>query len=623
MCSSRFPVFALVHVLTVLSLPAAVVTTVDNNSGDGDGVFSLLEALTNVQENETISFNIPGEGPHYIQTPESGYPLIESAGVVIDGYSQPGSVPNTAGPDQPRNTRLKIVLDSRTDEPNTRRTVLDFPGFGLSESCVIGLQDAAGVSIRGLSFIGVAGAGNDDDAHVYCIALAGESSGAKIQGCWFGLDPARENWKPGADGIVPGVFGSRSAVASFKWEGRSSEGLIFGVDGDGTGDSAEGNVAVAQRLAVHLETPNAVLAGNWINFFPDGSLLNPEKQALELEDGTMEIAENGDGTNMRIGTNGDGTSDLEEGNRFGPFIYDACVEFWRVSPGVVFAGNTVGFSLDRMPIFSSPDSHLTTMRSGSSIRIGTDGNGRSDALEANYIYGIGRSLIRMNGQVAVGFRGNVLTGNTGEVPLDGGAGVTPEIHFSEALEDSFSPMVMLDGATSQTVLIGNVPLQREGNDPPMLDLYLADPFALYEGFTQGRKWLGTFAVDQPGDQDAGPGGFRFDISSLALQVADVPLLTAAATYETASGSMVTTNFSTALQSLPRPSILGGVDLQRSGEDLILSWSGGTGPFRIYSTSDPAEAGSPMATVNGQSATFPPGAGTRPREFYYIREGALP
>src|SRR5262249_976477 len=43
-----------------------------------------------------ISFNIPGDGVHTI-SPTSALPPI-NASVTIDGYTQPGSVPNSNGP---------------------------------------------------------------------------------------------------------------------------------------------------------------------------------------------------------------------------------------------------------------------------------------------------------------------------------------------------------------------------------------------------------------------------------------------------------------------------------------------------------------------------------------------
>src|SRR5688572_24334277 len=113
--------------VSVAVTQAAIVTTADNASTPGDGQTSLLEALTALVPNEMITFNIPGPGPHYIVTPLGGYPMITKSGVTIDGFSQPGSSQNTAGPRQPRNNVLKIVLDSRTAVQNTRRTILPYP----------------------------------------------------------------------------------------------------------------------------------------------------------------------------------------------------------------------------------------------------------------------------------------------------------------------------------------------------------------------------------------------------------------------------------------------------------------------------------------------------------------
>src|SRR6266849_10639535 len=56
---------------------------------------SLRQALTNLHDGDTIQFNIPGSGPFYISMPTNGYPFLTHNNIVIDGYSQPGSSPNT------------------------------------------------------------------------------------------------------------------------------------------------------------------------------------------------------------------------------------------------------------------------------------------------------------------------------------------------------------------------------------------------------------------------------------------------------------------------------------------------------------------------------------------------
>src|SRR5258707_116438 len=71
------------------------VTTIDNSSGPDDGQISLMEAIQAALPGDTIAFSIPGAGPHVIQTPLGGYPVITVDNLTIDGYSQPGSSPNT------------------------------------------------------------------------------------------------------------------------------------------------------------------------------------------------------------------------------------------------------------------------------------------------------------------------------------------------------------------------------------------------------------------------------------------------------------------------------------------------------------------------------------------------
>lgn len=612
-------------------LQAAVVTTVDNSSPAGDGQTSFLEALTNLTDNETISFNIPGAGPHYLLTPPGGYPLIEKSGVTINGYSQPGAGANTAGLRQPNNASLRIVLDSRTVVEGERRTMIDYPGFGTSESCILGLMDAVNARIRGLAFIGVAGAGNDFDPSVYDIALIKASTGVRVQGCWFGIDPGVNNWAPDSAGVVPGVYGARSAVASFKWsDGSSSEGLIFGTDGDGAGDPGEFNISVAQRLAVHLQTPSATVSGNWFNFLPDGSVLRPETQGLQLEDGTMEAIENGDGTAMRIGTDGNGVSDENEGNLFGPVVYEVFVEFWRSAPGVVFAGNSVGVGLDGFPLFSSTGQSLVTVRKDSGLRIGSDLNGPADAAEANHLSGLGFPFVSWHGSnndangtpARISLRGNELIGNAGSIPLDPVAAVTPDRVYADVMQDPSNPAVTLSSSSTATVLEGTAPVAADGLPAPVIDVYLADASGLYlePAAPQGRFRLTSFVLDGPLDLDAAPGVFRVNVAALALSSAELGLVTLTASYQVPSGDGVTTSFSSTLATLTLPPALSALSVSPSAAGVSLQWTGGTAPYRIQSTTSLAGAWNDLATTSGQSysAVF-----DGPRRFYRVREGASP
>src|SRR5207249_2241654 len=89
---------------------APAVFTVTNTADSGAG--SLRQAILNANAApgaDTIAFNIPGTGIHTI-VPTSALP--KSTGpVVIDGYTQPGSRPNTAGPGSASNALQTIQLD--------------------------------------------------------------------------------------------------------------------------------------------------------------------------------------------------------------------------------------------------------------------------------------------------------------------------------------------------------------------------------------------------------------------------------------------------------------------------------------------------------------------------------
>ena len=140
------------------ALAATYTVTNTNDSGAG----SLRQAITDANASaglDTIAFNIPGSGVHTI-TPGSVLPTITDP-VVIDGYSQPGSSPNTlaVGDD----AVLQIELDGN--------------GAGYYGLTISG----GGSTIKGL-VIG----GWGFNSVVFDILTNG---GNTIQGCFIGTDP--------------------------------------------------------------------------------------------------------------------------------------------------------------------------------------------------------------------------------------------------------------------------------------------------------------------------------------------------------------------------------------------------------------------------------------------------
>jgi len=111
-------VFSLVGLMTSASVVQAQTTFTVNTTDDiDDGTCgathcSLCEAINTANANagpDTITFNIPGPGPHTIQ-PTSALPTITDM-VIIDGYTQPGATTNTNGPGLGINAVLMIELD--------------------------------------------------------------------------------------------------------------------------------------------------------------------------------------------------------------------------------------------------------------------------------------------------------------------------------------------------------------------------------------------------------------------------------------------------------------------------------------------------------------------------------
>src|SRR5438552_10106030 len=79
------------------------------------------------------------------------YPNITQNNLTIDGYSQPGSSPNSNSMLASNNAAIKIVLDSRAGGCTTN--FIDGE-FGLDESGTLFIVGATNVHIRGLGFLG-------------------------------------------------------------------------------------------------------------------------------------------------------------------------------------------------------------------------------------------------------------------------------------------------------------------------------------------------------------------------------------------------------------------------------------------------------------------------------------
>src|SRR5262249_39958921 len=114
-------------------------------------------------EANTIAFNIPSPGVQTI-TPTAELPFITHS-VVIDGYTQPGAMPNTNGPGLGDNAVLKIELSG---------AMAGTSAHGLT------LLSVTGSTVRGLVINRFAQNG---------INISGGSAN-KVEGNFLGTDPS-------------------------------------------------------------------------------------------------------------------------------------------------------------------------------------------------------------------------------------------------------------------------------------------------------------------------------------------------------------------------------------------------------------------------------------------------
>src|SRR5688572_28582436 len=150
---------------------ATIVVNTADNADFGAGKINLVRALTNVNNGDMIAFNIPGAGPHYLESPAEGFPLLIKDNVTIDGYSQPGASRNSNPITASNNAVIKSVLDSRNGIYRDMRYNLFTPGnssppidnsamateragYTDTERATLGIHRATNANIRGLAFLG-------------------------------------------------------------------------------------------------------------------------------------------------------------------------------------------------------------------------------------------------------------------------------------------------------------------------------------------------------------------------------------------------------------------------------------------------------------------------------------
>jgi len=542
----------------------ATVNTVDNEF-PGAGETSLAQALSNLQDGDTVRFQIPGAGPHVITTPMGGYPFITAHSVIIDGYTQDGAMPNTNSILGGNSAQLKIVLDSSgTDTaenpqdpslPLHRSTRLLYPGFGDTEDAILPVVGARNFRVRGISFVSRYAKDEPDDPNVYCVAFVNvptAATGGQVSGCWFGLRP---------DGVS--LRGGRASVATFRNGDLYSSGLVIGTDGDGVQDRAEFNIHAAMSLAIHLQVPNVKISGNYVNVLPSGKdFVNVDAVAKEIgtvqdpgnpdaSPATVEFLENANCTNVVIGVDGDGVADADERNIVANVSYSETMEFWRAADNVVVAGNYFGVGVDGVtasPVSTNEQPDFVRLSATpSSIRIGSNGDGVSDDLEGNLLVNISGDRFVAPGAGSAGdiseivVRRNVFRNCAFPALPFADSAADYSIYYADVVADSSAPAPVLLGIAND-VLKGRIAAPNAAKyGSVFIDVYVVDDVALANeagvwpaARVHPSRWFGTFIDNGPGDTDPEPNQFAIDISTMGL--AEAGYVTVSATYSTEAGA---------------------------------------------------------------------------------------
>ena len=258
------PLF-IIFLFAVADPSAAAIVTV-NDAGDssnpcattGMDTCTLRDALTyaNANPGSTIFFDISGSGVHTI-TPATAYPQIV-APVTIDGFTQPGSSPNSNGPGQGDNSVHLIEIDGT----NT--------SGGSGGACLSFYIGSGGSSVSGLVINRCKGDG---------ISFISTGGGNMVAGNFIGTDPTGTTaLATGGNGVnfdtvstihpeQNDVVGSIDPADRNVLSGCPIAGINFNtgtghvVEGNFIGTNAAGTAALPNHFGIATNSANSTFGG--------------------------------------------------------------------------------------------------------------------------------------------------------------------------------------------------------------------------------------------------------------------------------------------------------------------------------------------------------------------------
>lgn len=323
---------------------------------------------------------------------------------------------------------------------------------------------------------------------------------------------------------------------------------MIGVKPGSANPRAEFNVFCGLAIPVIIAGNSTRVSGNFFGVLPDGVTRVPNPQFVGFRwEGHMEFGN--ENWNTLIGTDGDGVNDADEGNilsgglntlrGFGTSegFYNHIIEFYGGSSAnrtnIIIAGNYVGVGVDGTTMLTNGTRLINGLGSGSQVRIGSDFDGISDALEANVIANnhpfpglfadfntdIPPDFIGADVGQRISVRGNsLINNNLAPYSYADHFGTRANfINYEAPYMDTSGSLIPILATTNVfPKLSGSFPVGINDYTNIIVDVYELDPEGWingtnfmypdlinpltsgYYGFPQGRKYLGSYPVPNNG-----------------------------------------------------------------------------------------------------------------------------